>query len=192
VAIQPSNLTQGPATLWYAPFGTAAPADSAVTSAPSSSWTDVGGTQGGVMLEVDNTYTPQAVDQLVDDIGARLTKRAITVTTQLAETTLANLALAANAAVQISPLTNYSTLDLTTATGTTQPTYSTLIIDGWAPITGTSQVSCRRRIIVWKVLSQTKVTLEYDMAKNAVYNCTFTSFYVSASVSPIHIIDQTS
>jgi hypothetical protein len=191
MSVVPSNLTQGPATVWYAVFGTSAPADSAVTSAPGSGFTDVGGTQGGVMAEIDNTYTDQVVDQLVDPIGTRLTKRDIMVTTQLAETTLANLATTMNALVTTSVQSGYTTLDLQTTTSATQPQYSTLIIDGWAPTTGTSEVSCRRRIIVWKAVAQTKVTLEYDMQKNGVYAVTWKAFYVSASVSPVHIVDQT-
>lgn len=192
MSVTPSNLAQGPAVLWYAAYGTAAPADSAVTSPPSSAWTDVGGTQGGVSLSVDNTYTAQEVDQLVDPVGARLTKRAITLTVTLAEATLANLQLASNELMTISVDSGYSTADWQTTTSATQPSYATLIIDGWAPTTGTTEVSCRRRIILWKALSQAKIGLGYEMAKNVVYDCVFTSYYVSSSVSPVHVIDQTS
>lgn len=191
MSVVPSNLTQGPATLYYAAFGTSAPADSAVTSPPGAGFTDVGGTQGGVMLEVDLTYTDQTVDQLVDNVGGRLTKRTIQVTTQLAETTLANLQFATNQLLTLSPQSGYSTADMLTTTSATQPTYATLIIDGWAPTTGTTESACRRRIIVWKVLSQPKISLEYDMAKNGTYNTVFTAYYVSSGVSPIHVVDQT-
>jgi hypothetical protein len=192
MSVTPTNIAQGPAVLWYAAYGTATPADSAVTSPPGASWTDVGGTQGGVNLAVDNTYTPQEVDQLVDPVGARLTKRAITLTVTLAEASLANLQLACNELLTLSVNTGYTTTDLQTTTSATQPTYATLIIDGWAPTTGTTEVSCRRRIIMWKSLSQAKIGLGYEMAKNVVYDCVFTSYYVSSSISPVHIIDQTS
>lgn len=192
-AVQPANLVQGPADIYQASFGTSAPADSSVTVAPSQPpWTYLGGTQGGVMSEIDNTYTEQVVDQLVDPVGARLTKRAITVTTQLAEATLANLALALNGEVTTSVQSGYTTLDLITTTSATQPSYTSLIIDGWAPTTGTSETACRRRVIVWKALAQSKISLEYDMQKNAVYSVVFTAYFVSNSVSPVHITDQTS
>lgn len=192
MSVVPSNLTQGPGVLWYAPFGTAAPADSAFASAPGSSWIDVGGTQGGIMAEIDNTYMQQVVDQIPISVGGRLTKQAITVTTQLAETTLNNLNLAMNGLISITQQSGYSTTDLQTATSATQPQYSTLIVDGWAPTTGTTEASCRRRLIIWKVLSQGKATFEYSMEKNSVYSVSFEAFFVSGSVSPWHSIDQTS
>lgn len=192
MSVTPANLVQGPATVWTGSYGTSAPADSAVTSAPGAGWADVGGTQGGVMSEVDNTYTQQVVDQLVDPVGARLTKRAISVTTQLAEATLANLQLITNQLVTLGVQSGYTTADLQTTTSATQPAYTTLIIDGWAPTAGTSEIACRRRVIVWKVLAQAKVSLAYEMEKNAVYNVTWVAYYVSPSISPIHYVDQTS
>lgn len=192
MSVVPTNLTQGPGVLWYAPFGTAAPADSAFLSAPGAGFADAGGTQGGIMAEIDNTYMQQVVDQIPISVGGRLTKQAITVTTQLAETTLNNLGLALNGLITITPQAGYTTTDLQTATSATQPQYSTLIVDGWAPTTGTTEVACRRRIIIWKVLSQGKASFAYEMEKNAVYNVSFEAFYVSGSVSPWHSIDQTS
>jgi hypothetical protein len=191
MAVQPLNLTQGPATLWYGAFGSAEPADPAVSSSPSTPpWTDIGGTQGGVQFEVDNTYTPQEVDQLVDPVGARLTKRAITVTVKLAETTLNNLLLAQNNLISSGSGTGYITSDPLTTTSATQPTYAALIVDGWAPTLSTG-AAARRRIIIRKVLSQAKVVLTYNMQNNTTYDCTFTAYYVSSSIPPYHIVDQT-
>jgi len=144
------------------------------------------------MTEVDNTYTQQNVDQLVDPVGARLTKRAISVTTQLAEATLQNLSLALNGLLTISPQSGYSTAMLQTTTSATQPEYTSLIIDGWAPTTGTTETSCRRRAILYKGLTQSKISMEYDMQKNAVYSVVWTAYWVSPSISPIYWDDQTS
>lgn len=191
MSVVPTNLTQGPGVLWYAPYGTAAPADSAVTSAPGATWTDVGGTQGGIMAEIDNTYMEQVVDQIPIAIGGRLTKQAITITTELAETTLANLNLSMNGLISITTQSGYTTTDLQTATSATQPQYSTLIVDGWAPTTGTTEVSCRRRLIIWKTLSQGKATFKYEMANNSVYSVAFSAYFVSGSVAPWHSVDQT-
>src|ERR1022692_1867127 len=83
MAIQPFNICQGPATMYWSPFGATEPADSAVTTAPNSAvWTDVGGTADGtsILMEVDLTYTDLAMDQLIDQAGARLTKRMVQIT----------------------------------------------------------------------------------------------------------------
>ena len=190
MAVVPTNILQGPAVMWWAPFGTAAPADSAFASAPPN-FLDVGGTQGGVMAEVDNTYTDQVVDQIPIAVGGRLTAQSVAVTTTLAETTLNNFNLAMNQTVQLGTQATYTTADISTATSATQPAYTTLIIDGWAPTTGTAEVSCRRRIIVWKVLSKSKATFSYEKEKNAIFSVTFQAYFVSGSVSPWHSIDQT-
>lgn len=144
------------------------------------------------MAEIDNTYMQQVVDQIPIAVGGRLTKQAITITTQLAETTLNNLNLSMNGLISITTQSGYTTADLQTATSATQPQYYTLIVDGWAPTTGTTEAACRRRIIIWKVLSQGKATFAYEMEKNSVYNVSFQAYYVSGSVSPWHSIDQTS
>ena len=56
--------------------------------------------------------------------------------------------LAMNQLATISPGSGYSVLDLTTGVSSPQPQYMALLIDGWAPTTGTDEVECRRRAIV--------------------------------------------
>jgi hypothetical protein len=161
-----------------------------VIATPGAGWTDIGATQGGVTVEVDNTYDQLTVDQLVDPVGARLTKRLIQVTFKAAETTLNNLQVAMNSLMSQSSGAGYATADPQTTTSATQPTYAALIIDGWAP-TLASGAAARRRIIVRKVISQVKTQLVYNMATNTTYDLTWTAFYVSASIAPFHIIDAT-
>lgn len=185
----------GPAFVWLAPFGTAEPTDSQVTSAPtvgSASWADVGGIADGtsVLLEVDLTYTDQGVDQLIDPIGARLTKRMVQVTAALAEATLQNLLNAQNQLGTITVNSGNSTYDPLTTSSATQPTYTSIIIDGWAPTLSTG-VAARRRMIVRKCLSASKIALEYEKSKEAIYNTTWTGYYVSSSIPLYHIVDQT-
>lgn len=194
MAITATNILMGPATLYWGAFGATEPADSAITSAPNSGvWTDVGGTADGtsVLLEVDLTYTDIGVDQLVDPVGARLTKRMIQLTAALSETTLSNMLLAQNQLGTITTNSGNSTYDPATANSASQPTYTALILDGWAPITGTSETSCKRRIIVRKCLSSSKIALEYEKGKPALFNTTWTAYYVSSSIAPYHIVDQT-
>ena len=86
MAVTTTNLIMGPADLYIGSFGATEPLDTAVNVSPAaSSWTDLGGTQDGVKLSVDQTYTPLEVDQIVDEPGARLTKRMFTIETNLAD-----------------------------------------------------------------------------------------------------------
>ncbi|NUQ95292.1 MAG: hypothetical protein HOY79_01575 [Streptomyces sp.] len=194
MAVNAANLVLGPARLYVAPFGSTEPADSAVTpngpsSPPSSPWTDVGGTDGGVTFEVDNTYTDLTVDQLTMNVGARLTEMKMTVTAKLAEITLANLQTALNSIGTTGSGSGYSTLDIPVGSSSTQPSYAALIIDGWAPTLSTGAAALRR-VIVRKVLSQVKATLSYDKKTQQMLDCTFTAYYVSSSINPVHVIDQ--
>ena len=184
----------GPATLYTAPFGSTEPAWSAIQSAPASPWTDVGGTADGtsILLEVEHTYTDISVEQLMDPVGARLSKRVIQVTASLEEATLTNMTLAMNQLTTITAGAGYSVLDPQTTLTSSQPNYTALIIDGWAPTTGTSEVQCRRRMIIRKCLSSSKVDLEYEKTKPVLFNTTWSAYYVSSSVAPFEIVDQQS
>ena len=192
--IQPANIVMGPAIVYTAPFGTAEPAYSAITSPPAAPWTDVGGTADGtsVLLEVEHTLTDLMVEQLVDPVGARVSKRVIQVTAALEEATLANLNLAMNQLTTITVGSGYSVLDPLTSPTDTQPAYTAIIIDGFAPTTGTTEVYCRRRLIVRKALSSSKADFEYEKTKPTVFSTTWTGYWVSSSISPFEVIDQTS
>jgi hypothetical protein len=195
IAINAGNLVVGPARLYVAPFGSTEPADSAVTpngpsNPPGAPWTDVGGTDGGVTFEVDNTYTDLQVDQLTMMVGARLTEMKITVTAKLSEMTLGNLNLALNSISTIGSGTGYSTLDIPVGSTSTQPAYAALMIDGWAPTLASSNPALRR-VIVRKVLSEVKASLVYDKKTQQGLACTFTAYYVSSTIAPVHLVDQT-
>jgi hypothetical protein len=193
--INPENIVMGPAFVYWAPYGATEPAYSALTSPPNSAvWTDVGGIADGtsVLLEIEHSLTDLAVEQLIDRVGARVTKRVIQVTAALNEATLQNMQLAMNQLLTISPGSGYTVADLQTGITSVQPQYMALIIDGYAPTTGTTEVACRRRAVLRKCLSSSKVDLEYEKTKQTVYNTTWSVFWVSSSVSPVEIIDQTS
>jgi hypothetical protein len=197
MAVNPNNICQGPAVIYWNAFGATEPPDTnaAVTQPPyitgSPNYVDLGATTGGVEFMVSHTYGQIKADQLVDPIGARLTARSIQVTVGLLEATLQNLYLAINQAGVQNVLTGVTTLDPITTTSATQPTYISLIIDGWAPTLATG-VAARRRVIVRKVLNDVKASAKYDMTNQVTWNCTFTSFYVSGTIAPFHIQDQTS
>lgn len=192
-----ANLVQGPATLYMNSFsitGAYEPADSAVNTGPavtgSNSWTDLGGTTDGCELAIDQEYKELEVDQVVDIAGRRLTKRDMSVKTKLAEPTLENLVFALN--------------DGTTATGTgyknyvpaftdsaTQPTYRSLILHGWAAAEGSSSQSKRRMVILRKVLSSDNVQFEYKKEDQTVFEVKWSVHYVSNTLAPFKIVDET-
>lgn len=195
ISVNAGNLIMGPARLYVAPFGSTEPTDASVTpngttTPPSSPWTDVGGTDGGVTFEADNTYTPLQVDQLTLEVGARLTAMKFTVTTKLSEITLTNLQTALNSIGTTASSAGYQTMDINVASSSTQPTYAALIIDGWAPMLSTGAPALRR-IIVRKVLSQVKATLAYDKKTQQSLDCSFQAYYVSSSIAPVHVVEQT-
>lgn len=195
IAVNAANLTLGPARLYLAPVGAAVPPDSAVTPSgptnpPSAPWTDVGGTDGGVQFTVEGTLTDLQVDQIIMPVGSRLTDLKMSIQTKLAEVTLANMTAAVNSITSSGSGTGYITEDILITSAATQPTYTSMIIDGWAPTLSTG-ASALRRIVVYKALAQPKVTLMYDRKNQASYDVTWTVYYVSQSVNPVHIVDQT-
>ena len=194
ISVNAANLVMGPARLYVAPFGATEPADSAVTpngptNPPGSPWTDVGGTDGGTTWETDSTYTPLNVDQIIMDVGARLTEIKMSATTKLSEMTFANLQVALNNIAIIGSGSGYQTAEIPVGSSATQPTYAAVLIDGWAPMLSTGQPALRR-VIIRKVLSQAKAAFASDKKTQQSLDCTFNAYFVSNSINPVHIVDQ--
>jgi hypothetical protein len=184
MSVTATNVIMGPGTLYTGAFGATEPADAAVNTTPqASAWTDLGGTDGGVKVGIDQTYTELQVDQIVDRLGSRLTKRDTMVSTNLAEPTLENLSVALNGGTAASG-SGFKSFEPDYATSATQPTYIAILVDGFAP----SQK--RRRIIVRKVLSTAKVDSEYTKDKQTFFPVEFTAHYVSSSIAPFKQVDE--
>lgn len=191
MAVTALNLLAGPGVLYSGAFGATEPADSAVNTTPSAStWGDVGGTNDGVTVNISQEYFELDVDQVVDVPGRRLSKRDVQVETNLAEPTLLNLALALNEpSSAVTASAAYTTFDPSNTNAATQPTYKALLFDGWAP--GASAGGFNRRVVVRKVLSLEGTEPKYEKAGQTVFKCTFGAHYVSSSIRPFRIIDQT-
>lgn len=186
MSVTTTNLIQGPATLYKGAFGATEPADSAVNTTPAASaWTDLGGTQDGVKLSVDQTYGELEVDQITLRVGSRLTKQDFTIETSLAEATLENLALSLNGGTSASG-SGWKSFDPNVTSSATQPNYFAVIMDGYAP----SQFT--RRVIGRRMLNTDSSELAYTKDKQTLIPVKFAGHYVSASVTPFHIVDQTS
>ncbi|PKV95923.1 hypothetical protein ATK30_6856 [Amycolatopsis echigonensis] len=184
-----ANLLMGAAQVYLGAFGAAEPLDSAVNAAPAASaWTEVGLTDGGVMMTITPKFTDFAADQIVDIPGTRLTSRTITVTTTMSEITLANLANALNSTVGATGA-NYATFEPNYGQFASQLPYAAIILDGWA--VSPANVNFRRRIILRKTMQTSKVELNYTKDKQVGLSCTWQAYYVSNVIAPYHIADQT-
>jgi hypothetical protein len=191
MAVTSANLVAGPAVVYTGVFGATEPLASAVSSVPASAaWTDIGGTDGGVKINIGLDYFTLDVDQLVDRVGSRLQKREITVETNLAEVTLANLKTAINGGT-ITASAAFQTFDPLNDNSATQPSYAAVIIDGWAPLgTAGASASARRRFIIRKVLNTDAVGLEYKKDGQTFIPVKLTAHYVSGAISPFAVHDQ--
>src|SRR5690349_8265206 len=186
MSVNTGNLIQGPATLYSGAFGATEPTDAAVNTTPAASaWTDLGGTQDGVKLSIDQTYSELEVDQITLRVGSRLTKQDFTVETSLAEATLENLSLSLNGRTSASG-SGWKSFDPNVASSATQPTYFAVILDGYAP------GQYRRRIIGRRMLNTDSVELAYTKDKQTLIPIKLAGHYVSSVITPFHIIDQTS
>lgn len=192
MAVTVTNLIQGPATLYYgagytSAYTTAAePADAAINSTPqSSAFTDIGGTQDGLTMEVNREYSELEVDQIVDVPDRRLTKREFSLATNVAEATLENFAVIQN---DSAPTTgaNYKVFEPSNDTSATQPTYRAWVADGYAP------GAFRRRVIGRRMLSVDPTTFAYKKDGQTMFTVKLAGHFVSSSIKPYKLVDQTS
>lgn len=181
-----TNLAQGPGDLYQGAFGATEPADAAVNASPAASaWTGLGGTNGGIKLTISQTYDELEVDQIVDIVGRRKTKRELDIATDLAEVTLNNLQLALN---ETAPTTGsgWAYLEPTIDNSATQPNYFALIFDAYAPN------GFRRRVIGRRMLSTNNLAETVSKTDQTVFSVTFSAHFVSSSIKPFKVVDQTS
>jgi hypothetical protein len=192
-AINPLNYIKGPANVWVGVFGVTEPAqtNAALIADPGAGWRFIGATQGGVTWDDTDTVSDTTADQVIDPIGGRITARKVTLTFNMLEATLANLALALNNYGSVTtPGSGISVFDPGQPTAGSIPAYSAYLIDGWAPqLAGGG--AARRRGIFRKVLNQPKVTDASDPTKDTVLAVSASCYFVSGSISPYITMDQT-
>ncbi|HEY9353684.1 MAG TPA: hypothetical protein VIP28_10550 [Nocardioides sp.] len=184
MSVTTTNLIQGPATLYKGDFGATEPADTDVNTTPAaSSWTDLGGTQDGVKLTIDQTYSELEVDQITLRVGSRLTKQDFMIETSLAEATLENLSIVLNGGTAASG-SGYKSFEPNVTSSATQPNYFALILDGYAP------EQLRRRVIGRRMLNTDSTELAYTKDKQTLIPAKFAGHYVSSVIVPFHIVDE--
>lgn len=188
MAVTVTNLTLGPGEMFRGAFGSSEPADAEVVndmtgSTVSGAWTDMGGTQGGITLELNQEYTELEVDQVVDIPGRRLTKREFKINTNLAEVTLENYRHASNGGT-ITTGSGYRTYEPSQDDSGDTPEYNALVFDGYGPN------SKRRRVIARRTLNVATVGQEYMKDSQTLFPVEFSCHYVSKTVRPFRYIDQ--
>jgi hypothetical protein len=185
MAVNVTNLIQGPANLYAGVFQAAEPLDSAI-SAPyaGTAFVDVGGTLDGVTLNVDQTWSDLDADQIIDVAGTRQVKRQVSIGTKLAEPTLANLAMVLNDSAPVTAAASafYEPQDGMAAF---VPAYRALLFEGFSP------AGRRRWVILRKVINTegTNFTAKKDDQGNL--SVTWKTFYVSSAIRPFRVVDQT-
>jgi len=189
----PLNIVQGPANFYFAPFGSAEPADSAATvtgGAPGGVWVPGGWTDSDVVVEEDQEWEDIYVSQVPQAVGTRNTKYMVTVTTQMSEITVTNLQFVLNEMAVVSVNSAYTTIDRLQGNSATQPDYAACIVDGWGPTLSTG-LPARWRHTIRKVVSKPKIKRNYGLKKKVIYDVTLQGFFISDSISPVHEILQT-
>ncbi len=193
--LQPGNLVMGPARLYiyrnaFDPALAYEPALADINIAPAASaWYDTGITLGSVGVGVEPTWSPLMGDQLVDELGARLTGRKLKITGNLAEMTRVNLSYAWN--MTAGPTgANYSASDLNAGQTANRAPYRTILVDGLGPDVTDGSRSRKRRAIGRKCLPTGNTVLNWAKADQQVLAVEFQPFFVSETVSPLRIIDE--
>ena len=191
--INPNNKIMGPFNVWAGAFGVTEPAqtNAALIADPGAGWTFQGGSEGGISWEIDHTITPLTMDQTIDPVGGRITGRSGKVSFNAAEPTLALLATALdNVGTTTTPGAGISVYDPGQPNAATPLAYNAILLDGWAPLLS-SGAAARRRVIFRKMLNDAKIASNGDPTKAVVWALTTTMYYVSGSISPYIVMDQT-
>jgi hypothetical protein len=187
MSVVAANLIAGPGDLYRGAFGAVEPTDALVATAPATGvWTDMGGTQEGVTINIGQEFQELTVDQVIDRVESRRTSRSVTVGTSLAEPTLDNLQWVLNGGT-LATGTGFRTYDPDTASGASQPSYNAMIFDGWAPMV--ANVAKRRRVISRKILNVEGVEFSYKKDGQTLFPVSLQLHFVSSVIALFHVTD---
>lgn len=184
-----TNVLAGPGQLWWGLFSTAVePLDDAVGDPPGATYADLGGTNGGLTVTVNQTFFDMRVDQVADSLGRRLTERDTQISTNLAEGTLENLARAFNldpADIIDGGVANFRSLEMEAGQDAFIPIEAAIIVDGWAPGT-----AVKRRFIGRRVTSIESVGSSWQKDGQLFVPVTFSALFVDSTTSPVKWTDE--
>lgn len=191
-----TNVLAGPAAMYIGSLDASGnvigePANAAVNAAPAASaWTDVGGTDGGVQVITNQSFFIMRVDQIPDPLGRRLTERDVLARTNLAEPTLERLSQLLNEpAGTVTSGSGFKAYEIQYGQAAMFPTERCILVDGWAPVDGNT--ARRRRLILRRVVSTENIESSYRKDGLYFFPVTFGAMFVSNTVSPVKIQDET-
>lgn len=185
MAVTTTNLLQGPCDLYIGAFGAVEPEAAVTAPTTPTPWRDMGGTQGGLKMSVNKEYMELEVDQIAAIPESRLTKWSATLTTNLAEITLENLASAMNElAASVVTVHDDKKLELGGDLVGVPVTYAAILLDGRAPS------GKNRRVIIRRALQVGAVEQANAKDGQTFIPVEFRAHYVSPSIKPIVYIDD--
>ena len=187
--VSSSDLTVGPADVYWALFTDATSAEPATpTTAAAAGWTYFGATDGGLKLTMGVKYVQQYVDQSGFPLASSLDQA----------TTHASVPLTKVNSVNLKALLNGGTIT-TTGTGATaldafepvadlvanDPVYFKLLIRGKAPVSDTGFPNQKRDIFLRKVLQTADLVYSADKTNKSMFSgVDVMCHFVSNSIAP--------
>jgi hypothetical protein len=185
VTITSANLVMGPCTGYAGAFGATEPDVDNFSTPASGSWSGLGGTLGGVTVEIQQEFKALEVDQLDQEVGARRVKFGATVKIPMTELTLENLCRAFNIeTTDIASASGYRKLALTGRDPGTAPNYQALLLYGYGPSGYT------RKSILRKCLATSAVATEQTKDGQQVWEVEFNNYWVSPTTDSIDVYDE--
>jgi hypothetical protein len=185
-----SNLIAGPADVYRGTFGASETGlDTGLTAVPATGvWTDMGGTQEGLTVNIGQEFQELSVDQVIDRVESRRTARSVTVGTSLAEPTLENFQWSLNGGT-IATGTGWRDYQPAYQTDATQSVYAAMVADGWAP--AVSGVAKRRRMVLRKLLNVEGIEFAYTKDGQTLLPVSLQLHFVSNAIALFRFIDGT-
>lgn len=188
----PWNVLTGTGDLYIGDFGavTEPAASGSINTVPTSGWTDLGGTLGGVSVSLKAEFAMQEMDQFTMDLGAVPSKETVEVTMSLAEITFQNLNFAM-AGGTINSAGGVNRFDPVAPNAGRSVAYKSIMIVGRAPGTEANPATRNRIIVLRKVLSTAGLTYNMSKTDQTVLEVTFSGFAVSKTVLPWNMWELT-
>lgn len=179
-----NSLVQGPATIYIGNYGSPEPSGATLWDPSATYWTSVGGTRGGVSIDIQQDWKTVELKQVADTTLRRLERRKITAKTTLAEPTLANVLYVLNGGTSATG-SGWRTYEAPLAANESIPlSYYTILVYGWAPNFK------RRLVILRKCLSSEGTQLSYKKDDQTDLTAVWSVHNVSSSITPFKIIDE--
>lgn len=190
MSVVAANLIAGPADVYRGTFGASETGlDTSLNAVPATGvWTDMGGTQEGLTVNIGQEFQELSVDQVIDRVESRRTSRSVTVGTSLAEPTLDNFAWALNGGTQATG-TGWKDYQPAYQTDATQSVYAAMVADGWAP--AVAGVAKRRRMVFRKLLNVEGIEFAYTKDGQTLLPVSLQLHFVSTSIALFRLIDGT-